>query len=426
MNNLIANGTNGANGGAITLNSPGAISGTMIEATANGGGNGGPVTSHSYTFTLSTQNGNGNSIETLAYGGGTLGHVSINTSSPAKFVVGTGGNATGNGTLGYINGTTNSGGTNGNGGGGGGGGGGNNGNGTANGGSGFGFGLGNGNGLATALTANNNNLGNIALNNALLASLAGFNNDEDFVFNSKTPTDITEVFQYASEDQSNVHTGYVDQDEYRKRIRQLIAGTKTFANELTADENATLVKNGVTIASADATRLGANYFNIDKGNVVFNPTHDIVVGTHDGEVHIAGGSHVFVMESGHDVAVYNLHQNGKGKVYVVSGNQKLTIGTAQMVVLSRQSAKDFDGLNGEMKIISYRSVRPVELQNGVRAFIGEFSIPSAFASVIPLNKMLKSDETQDKVAVDRILKSQVVLTSMMGTGSPFENGQPAR
>jgi hypothetical protein len=376
---------------------------------------------------LSAQNANGNSIETLAYGGGTLGAVSINTSSPAKFVVGTGGNATGNGTLGYINGTTNSGGTNA---GGNNNNNGNNNNGTVNASSGFGFGLGNGNGLATALTANNNNnnnnFGNIALNNALLASLAGFNNNDNFVLDSKTATDITEVFQYASEDESNVHTGYVNQDEYRKRLRQFIAGTKTFANEFTADENATLVKNGVTIASANVSNVRINYFNIDKGNVVFNPSHDIVIGTHEGDVHIGGGSHVFVMESGHDVAIYNLHQEGKGKVYVVSGNQRLTIGTAQMIVLSRQSAKDFDGLNGEMKIISYRSVRPVEMQNGVRAFIGEFSIPSAFASVIPLNKMLKSDETKDKVAVDRILKSQVVLTSMMGTGSPFENGQPAR
>ena len=425
--NLIADGSGGASGGNISLHSGGNIAGTIIESTGYGGGNGGSVTIVDSHLTLTSQNGNGNSIETLA-GAGKTGAVSITSTSGQPLTVGHGGNATGNGTFGFINGgstpppppppnppinpvtpiTPVIGGNGG------------------NGGSGFGLGAGNGSGLATGLLANTNNFGNIFLNNALLASLAGLNGDENIIFDSKTATDITEIFQYASEDEADVHKGYINQDEYRKRVRQLIQGTKTFANAMTSEESATLVKNGVTVGSGDVTKLGANFFDITRGNVVFNPTHDIVVNAGDAQVHIGGGSHVFVIDNGHDVAVYNLHQDGRGKVYVVSGNQKLTVGTAQMAVLTKNGAKDFDSMEGEAKIISYRSVRPVELQNGYKAYMGEFSIPSAFATVVPLNKMLSSSDAKDKAAVDRILTSQVVLTSMMGAGSPFENGQPAR
>ena len=111
-----------------------------------------------------------------------------------------------------------------------------------------------------------------------------------------------------------------------------IEGSKTHEITFGSDELSRLALEGVNIAEG----TGNNFFNLDRGNVVFAPDKDIVVGTHEANIYIAGGSAVFVMETGHDVAVYSLHQGSKGSVKIVSDKTLIPMDPGRFIVLTTQ------------------------------------------------------------------------------------------
>jgi hypothetical protein len=164
-----------------------------------------------------------------------------------------------------------------------------------------------------------------------------------------------------------------------------------------------------------------NYFNLDVGNVVFRPTNDIVVGTHEGNVSIASGSIVFVMETGHDVAVYNLHDTKSGGVKISMGGKQVTVHPGTSVVLTRQDKADFSKVNPGVRI-GHRNPVPVSMGEGVKAYYSEFSITSALYTVAPLKQMLASKSPADRKAAEHMLKNAVILSELSKSTSPFKSG----
>jgi len=55
--------------------------------------------------------------------------------------------------------------------------------------------------------------------------------------------------------------------------------------------------------------------------VLINAVKDMTVRTHEGDIKIASGSLVYVIETGNDVAVFDFCDNGVGKVNVQSGGK---------------------------------------------------------------------------------------------------------
>ncbi len=232
---------------------------------------------------------------------------------------------------------------------------------------------------------------------------------------SVTPTDLTQVFNYTNLDQSPL---FPDDVDYKNESTALIKGAKTYEHEFAAAEQSRLQSEGVLIASNTAH----NYFNLDKGNVLFNPRQNIVVGTHEGNVYIGPGSHVLVMETGHDVMIYNLHDDAPERVSIVAANKKLVLEPGRVLVLSRQNTRDFESLNTPCHGIGYRNIKEVDLDKSIKAFYGDFSIPSALTMVVPLKKLLSSNDPRDKRTLERIIKTSSMLATFSPQNSPFRNG----
>ncbi|MDR3615253.1 MAG: hypothetical protein P4L53_16970 [Candidatus Obscuribacterales bacterium] len=261
--------------------------------------------------------------------------------------------------------------------------------------------------------------------NPLLGEIAFFGQQQEqqqqqqFPLDSKTPTDTTQVTNFANIDQM---VNPVAEEKDKSLTSDLIEGSKTFRDEFADDEKARLNQEHVLIGS----NTQKNFFNLDKGNVVFNPSKDIVVQTHEGEIYIAAGSNVFVMENGHDVVIYNLHDGKRNAVSIISAKKKMTLEPGRMLVLSRQDTRDFEKITAGFHGIGYRNIKEVDLDSSIKAFYGDFSIPSALTLVVPLKKMFASSEPADRAAVDRILKTSVILSNFIPSNSPFNGGMPAR
>jgi hypothetical protein len=166
---------------------------------------------------------------------------------------------------------------------------------------------------------------------------------------------------------------------------------------------------------------GRNYLNIDKGNVLVAAHRKVVVGTHEGNIHISPGAVVFVMVSGADVVIYDVRQGRPNQVQVVINNHKITMHPGHMLVLTRQCTSNFERLNVDCHYVAYRGVREVSLQEkDIKAFLAEFSIPSAFLSVQPLNQLIASNDHQDKALFNRIVKGAAILGDFTGTVQPAQ------
>jgi hypothetical protein len=242
---------------------------------------------------------------------------------------------------------------------------------------------------------------------------------------STTATDITQIVSSQTNlDQTSSGPKPMNMyDQEQSELGEnLIPGVRTFASRFESEEVERLMKEGIKFAA----NTGNNYFNLDKGNVVFSPDKDIVVGTHEGNVYIAAGTSVFVMETGHDVAVYDLFQSRPGQVSIVSGQKKLSLEPGRVVVLTRQDTDDFDEIQGSCRRIGYRRPTMTDVDKSIKAFAAEFSIPSALNIVVPLKRMLTSDERRDQTAIAKILKSSVLLEDLNGVAGPFTNGDMDR
>ncbi len=183
--------------------------------------------------------------------------------------------------------------------------------------------------------------------------------------------------------------------------------------------------NESTVSGLHGVHTGSgttgNFFNLDTGNMVFNPQSNITVGTHDGNVFIDGGSIAFVMETGHDVAVYDLHDTHHGAVRVAAGNQTIILHPGQQVVLTRNSTADFEKINPGGKI-SYRHSRSQDVGGGIKAFLADFSVPTALSNVAPLKQMLSSTNPSDRKIAHQLLKNAVILSETTAANGPYRTG----
>jgi hypothetical protein len=232
---------------------------------------------------------------------------------------------------------------------------------------------------------------------------------------SQSATDQTQIFNYTNEDQSTLFNQDFD---YNYKTSALIKGSRTYAYQFESGEQTRLQAEGVVIASNTA----GNRFNLDRGNIVFNPQKNIVVGTHEGDVYIGSGSSVLVMETGHDVIIYNLHDEARARVSVIAANKKLVLEPGRFLVLTRQNTQDFDSLVAPCHNIGYCHIKKTDLSGSIRTFYGDFSIPAALTMVVPLKRMVSSNDAMDKRAIENIIKTSAMLSIFNPQNSPFQNG----
>jgi len=225
---------------------------------------------------------------------------------------------------------------------------------------------------------------------------------------SKTDTDITPVL------------GYVNLNGKGKRRYRLagghrissIAGAKSYLHSFTAAEISRLTNDGMSLNKTSAD----NYLSVDRGNILLSPDKKIIVGTHEGNVYLSRGAIAFVMESGHDVIVYDLRQSQPRQVSIIVNKHKLFLHPGNMLVLTKQHIEDFEDIDADCHRISYRRVQAVPISGReLKAFIAEYSIASAMLVVEPLKQLIVSSNKEDSNVLHKIIKGAVMLNDFTGT-----------
>lgn len=242
-------------------------------------------------------------------------------------------------------------------------------------------------------------------------------NVNDFFVLSKTPNDITPPKKGWVSDEEDEEEAFIKQLRHSKMCG-IIDGDLTYSTAFNTNDSelARLQTAGIQLASGSKD----NYFNLDKGNMIFAPSKDIVVGTHEGNVHIPAGSVAFIMENGNDVAIYDFHQNGPKGIKIVSGGKLVTLDPGRMVLLSRSGATDFDAIAHHCRCIGYRHAKTQQLNSDITAFAMDFSIPSALSAVIPFKQMVASNNPSDKKTIEKIMMNAVLLQESTGYRGPFK------
>src|SRR6202035_2939105 len=109
-----------------------------------------------------------------------------------------------------------------------------------------------------------------------------------------------------------------------------IPGARSYNHTFTGKEIGQLTNDGMQLYNNTAI----NHLNINRGNVLVAPDKDIIVSTHEGNLQISSGAIAFVMESGHDVVIYDLRQSGPKQLTVMVNQHQLNLHPGHMMVLT--------------------------------------------------------------------------------------------
>jgi len=198
----------------------------------------------------------------------------------------------------------------------------------------------------------------------------------------------------------------------------IVPGVAIYAENFGLDEVNRLAKDGVVIGKNCADR----YIDLVSGNVLLIPDKDIVVGTNKGKVSIANGATVFVSASKHTLVIYDLMQTKPKEVSVSIGKQIVVIEPGRMLTITDKNIRTFEKLDIDCHCVTYRNAIPVNLSNAsFKAFMAEFSIAYALISIQPLQRLTVSENEQDKLTLQKMLKGAIVLGEFaMSTDPPAE------
>jgi hypothetical protein len=189
--------------------------------------------------------------------------------------------------------------------------------------------------------------------------------------------------------------------------------------KIAGDKSVTLIAQALVPAQSNSSNSNndMDIFDLPRGVALFNAQNHIVCGTQEGHVHIEKGSMAFVVETGNDVCVYNLHDTKDGGVRVLIGQQMVTVPPGRQLVLTRRDA-EFAQVNPGTKI-GYRNPKPLKLDGDVKAFVADFSITGAVYTIPPLKAMLKSPKASERRAATAVLKNAIVMQDLTAAAGPY-------
>lgn len=187
------------------------------------------------------------------------------------------------------------------------------------------------------------------------------------------------------------------------------------ASGFNAQELNALASQGVVYGP----KSGGNFFDLNKGYVLFMPTDNIQVQTKEGLVSIPKGAIVWVMETGNDAAVYDLHDSMTDPVKVIANGKELTLSPGTQVLMTRDSKGSFESLNPG-GTIGTRNVRSKDLGAGIKAYIADFSISGGVMNVSVMRNLLKSNNPEHQKAAMKMLKNAAILSDLTGGAGQYK------
>lgn len=165
-----------------------------------------------------------------------------------------------------------------------------------------------------------------------------------------------------------------------------------------------------------------NTLNLERGNIVLAPGRDIAVSSELGTVYIARGAIVFLMRTDESLLVFDLVDNRKGDVLVVSQQRKITASPGIQILLTRTGSPHFERLN-PARTIGYRGTHHHGIGNGVTVFISEFSQLSALSQIIPLHELVLSTIPRERRFGGRLLQTAAII-GLLNNRRPYHQFLP--
>ncbi len=182
------------------------------------------------------------------------------------------------------------------------------------------------------------------------------------------------------------------------------------ASEFNANELTALSQNGVVFGP----KSGNNFLDLIKGFVLFMPDHNIQVQTREGIVSIPKGASAWIMETGSDAAIYDLHDSlHTGPIKVMANKKELTLSPGKELLLTRNSTADFTDLNPG-NALGYRNIGSRDLGEGIKAYVCDFSIAEGLTNIPVIHSLLVSNNPSQRKAARRMLRNAAILADLTG------------
>ncbi len=202
----------------------------------------------------------------------------------------------------------------------------------------------------------------------------------------------------------NSLVGGIEVERLAQLPGQAIFGSTAF----NADELLALSNQGIQFGQNSKD----NFLSLLQGHVLFAPDKDIEVEVREGKVYIPKGAIAWVMETGADSAIYDMHDSlATGPIRVVANNKTLTMGPGQQILLTRNLKANFAELNPG-SVVGYRNIRSAELGGGIKSFVCDFSIPHGLNNVEVIHGLLYSQDPKHQKLVRQMLKNATILADL--------------
>lgn len=180
-----------------------------------------------------------------------------------------------------------------------------------------------------------------------------------------------------------------------------------------------LKANGILVA-----QNGDGNLVLSRGNLLVLPVAGFDGGmeiiTKEGTLFVAPGSIAFLIETGNDVAVYALHEGQAGDITFKSGKQTIELYTGQQAVFTRSHHSQFSSVNPS-GLIPARKVNSYKMDNGVTAFIAEYSMPAALSVIQPLKDLRNSEDSRLCKASSTIQKNAAIISLIGSKYGPYKH-----
>jgi hypothetical protein len=130
-----------------------------------------------------------------------------------------------------------------------------------------------------------------------------------------------------------------------------------------------------------------------SGTLLVKPVEKLSLETNFGTVNISAKSAILLSHSHKALSVYDLHDDGRGSVELVSAGRHFKLEPGDQLTITRDFRTAFTEIN-PLSSIRHAELKTHALKDGACAFTGTFSIRSAISFCEPL----RSDETVQKEA----------------------------
>jgi hypothetical protein len=119
-------------------------------------------------------------------------------------------------------------------------------------------------------------------------------------------------------------------------------------------------------------------------------------------------SAAFMVNTGHEVCVMSLHDAKAGNISVLVGNQEFKLRAGEELIVTDDCTATLDKAN-PLKGIGIRDQSEPTVSNGIKAFVCEFSLPSAMMQINTLTSLSHSQHAANRSLYDKMVKNAAAL-----------------